>query len=152
LSRPLHGPYCIRPSWPAERLAMSTPRPTSFKATWYLVIGLLLGAVSAVVLAAAVPGLHRPTPPPGRAVGVANAPVLDPVESVELVEGMPFTLSVPEPVQEALGIHETVVAERPTRTRPIVFPGSTALDPTRLMRVRTRFNAEVVEMATVTVP
>jgi cobalt-zinc-cadmium efflux system membrane fusion protein len=69
--------------------------------------------------------------------------------AVELAEDVPHTLIVPERVREALGIHESMVAEAPKQARPLVMPGSTALDPSRVMRVRTRFNAEVVEIAQV---
>jgi cobalt-zinc-cadmium efflux system membrane fusion protein len=71
---------------------------------------------------------------------------------VELVKDAAHTLSVPEDVRAALGMRkgkEESVAEAktPTGTRPLVLPGSTTLDPTRLMRVRVRFApAEVVEI------
>jgi cobalt-zinc-cadmium efflux system membrane fusion protein len=74
---------------------------------------------------------------------------------VELVPGMPHTLSVPEEVRVALGIRKgkaerTAVATVPTRSRPLVLSGSTALDPTRLMRIRARFApAEVVQIGQV---
>jgi cobalt-zinc-cadmium efflux system membrane fusion protein len=67
--------------------------------------------------------------------------------AVELAEDVPHTLIVPERVRKALRIDESAVARPPTRARPLVMPGSTALDPARVMRVRTRFNAEVVEVA-----
>jgi cobalt-zinc-cadmium efflux system membrane fusion protein len=66
--------------------------------------------------------------------------------AVELVEDVPHTLIVPARVRQALGIQESVIAEAPKQARPLVMPGSTALDPARVMRVRTRFNAEVVEI------
>jgi cobalt-zinc-cadmium efflux system membrane fusion protein len=72
--------------------------------------------------------------------------------AVELVEDVPHTLSVPERVRKALGIEESVVAGVPKHARPLVMPGSTALDPARVMRVKTRFNAEVVEVAHVPDP
>ena len=61
---------------------------------------------------------------------------------VELVEGTSDTLAVPKQVRASLGIKGVAVATVPKHGRPLVMPGSTALDPTRLMRVRTRFNAE----------
>lgn len=66
--------------------------------------------------------------------------------TVELVSDMPNTLSVPANVRQGLGIKGSHVVKRPERSRPLVMPGSTALDPTRLARVRTRFNAEAVEL------
>jgi cobalt-zinc-cadmium efflux system membrane fusion protein len=72
---------------------------------------------------------------------------------VKLVEGKSHTLEVPPVVAESLGIRPKGKAERleaakkPTRTRPLVLPGSTALDATKLMRIRARFApAEVVSI------
>jgi cobalt-zinc-cadmium efflux system membrane fusion protein len=76
--------------------------------------------------------------------------------AVELVAGQPHTLVVPEDVRKALGIHKDgidliAVAKRPTRVRPLVMPGSTGLDPTKIFRVRARFapspsSAEVTQI------
>jgi membrane fusion protein, heavy metal efflux system len=78
---------------------------------------------------------------------------------VELVASQPHTLFVPEDARKALGISTAkgdliAVAEKPTKTRPIVMPGSTMLDPTRLYRIRARFapspsSAEVTKIAEV---
>ena len=65
---------------------------------------------------------------------------------------------MPEEVRKSLGIRkgnvdQIAVAEKPTRTRPLVMPGSTALDPARLIRVRVRFApAEVVEIGKIDDP
>jgi cobalt-zinc-cadmium efflux system membrane fusion protein len=78
--------------------------------------------------------------------------------AVKLVAESPNSLLVPEEVQKSLGIRQgkveqIAVAERPTRTRPLVMPGSTALDPARLLRVRVRFApAEVAEIAKINDP
>ncbi len=78
--------------------------------------------------------------------------------AVELVPGQSDSLLVPEDVQRSLGIRkgtieEVAVARWPTRTRPLVMPGSTALDPARLIRLRVRFApAELVEMGTIDDP
>jgi cobalt-zinc-cadmium efflux system membrane fusion protein len=78
--------------------------------------------------------------------------------AVELVAGKPNSLLVPEEVRRSLGIRkgnvdQIAIAEKPTRTRPLVMPGSTALDPARLIRVRVRFApAEVAEMAKINDP
>jgi cobalt-zinc-cadmium efflux system membrane fusion protein len=72
------------------------------------------------------------------------------VRGVELVG--PYTLAVPEDVRSALGSRKggkdrIAVARAPTSTRPLSLFGSTALDPTRLVRVRARFApAEVVKI------
>src|SRR5690349_4045730 len=63
---------------------------------------------------------------------------------VHLVKGQPHTLLVPEEVRAGLGIRkggkdQFVVVEAPTATRPLNLYGSTALDPTRLVRIRARF-------------
>jgi len=69
--------------------------------------------------------------------------------AVELAEDLPHTLVVPERVRKALGIEESAVAQAPKQARPLVMPGSTALDPAHVMRVRTRFNADVAQIAQV---
>jgi len=79
--------------------------------------------------------------------------------AVELVKGQPHTIFVPEDVRKALGIRKEnadliAQATRPTSTRPLVMPGSTALDPTRIFRIRARFapspsSAEVVQIGQV---
>jgi cobalt-zinc-cadmium efflux system membrane fusion protein len=83
------------------------------------------------------------------------APPPQPPLNVDLVEGMPHTLSVPEEVRTSLGIRKggkdvVALAVTPNETRPLVLPGSTAFDPARLSRVRARFApAEVVEIGKV---
>jgi len=78
--------------------------------------------------------------------------------AVELVTARPNSLLVPEDVRKSLGIHkgnvdQIAVAEKPGRTRPLVMPGSTALDPARLVRVRVRFApAEVLEIGKIDDP
>lgn len=68
---------------------------------------------------------------------------------VELVGGIPHTIRVPEAVQKGLTIQAGIVTRPQTQGRPLIMPGSTALDPARIMRVKTRFNAEVVEIGEV---
>jgi membrane fusion protein, heavy metal efflux system len=72
--------------------------------------------------------------------------------AVELVKGTTDTIFVPEQVRETLGIKELVKVEKPKKGQSLVMPGSTLLDPTRIMRIRTRFNAEVVEIGKVFEP
>jgi cobalt-zinc-cadmium efflux system membrane fusion protein len=109
----------------------------------------VLGFFFFFVLGVQVPGMSsgsEPTgekPPPRAAQGVAG---------VRLVEDQPHTLQVPEEVRVALGIRkggQDLIHEvkPPTETRPLVLYGSTALDPTRLVRVRARFApCEVVQV------
>jgi cobalt-zinc-cadmium efflux system membrane fusion protein len=75
--------------------------------------------------------------------------------AVELVKGKPHTLYVPDDVRVALGIRKGNV-ERvhlvvvPAWAPPLVMPGSTRLDPARLLRLRARFApAELVKIADV---
>jgi cobalt-zinc-cadmium efflux system membrane fusion protein len=80
-------------------------------------------------------------------------------EAVALVKEQPHTLCVPEEVRTSLGIRRNNVdfiatAKKPTQLRQLVMPGSTALDPALLMRIRARFApspsaAEVVEIGQV---
>jgi membrane fusion protein, heavy metal efflux system len=77
---------------------------------------------------------------------------------VELVKEKPNSLLVPEEVRKALGmrkggVEQIAVARQPTRKLPLVMPGSTALDPAHLIRVRVRFApAEVVEIGKIDDP
>jgi len=130
----------------------TVPSPLA-KTHWILLVGLVFLAVvlvAAVVLALTVFRAHLPfgftppTPAPGTETSSQSS-----TRTVELVEGTTDTIVVPEPVRQALGIEAAVPAAPPTRTRPLTMPGSTALDPTRVMRVRTRFNAEVIELGQV---
>jgi cobalt-zinc-cadmium efflux system membrane fusion protein len=78
--------------------------------------------------------------------------------AVEWDKDRPKSLRVPEEVRKSLGIQKGVfeqiaVAEVPTRKVPLVMPGSTAIDPARLIRVRVRFApAEVVEIGKIDDP
>ena len=80
------------------------------------------------------------------------------VASVSLVPGQPHTLAVSDEVAASLGIRKgdrdsIAVAQPPTMMRPLVLPGSTDLDPTRLARIHARFApARVVEIAQVRDP
>jgi len=106
--------------------------------------GLLVVGIGAVGTGLAVYGV------PGWALGGKakdkEEPPTPPGATVELVKGKPNTIAVPAAVREALSIGEAQVARVATSGRPLTLPGSTALDPTRMMRVRTKFNAEVFEI------
>ncbi len=123
------------------------------------IAGVVLALVALALLLAFVAGV----PLPGQ-LAPANEPAALPPRqptglAVELVKGQPHTLAVPQEVREALGIRKgnaelIAVAKKPTQTRPLVMPGSTALDPTRIRRIRARFapspsSAEVVQIAQV---
>ncbi len=75
--------------------------------------------------------------------------------SISLVSGKPHTLEVTEEVAAGLGIRKAekdsvAVAQRPTTMRPLVLPGSTDFNPSRLARIRARFApARVVQLAQV---
>ncbi len=61
--------------------------------------------------------------------------------SISLVEGRVHTLALSDEVATTLGVrkgdHDSIaLAEPPKKMRPLVLPGSTALDPTRLARIR----------------
>ncbi len=106
---------------------------------WLIVLALivLVGAGAAAFL----PPAHRHAGEKEPSDGARRK-----IPTVEPVEGMPYTLSVPADVRQGLRIRPPHVVQRPRQTRPVVMPGSTALDPTRIGRVRTRFNAEVIEI------
>jgi cobalt-zinc-cadmium efflux system membrane fusion protein len=126
---------------------MSTTPSRSSSPVRYIVFGIVILGAGIVVTVMAVYG--RPELPSlGRRSEQPQRPA-KPRLPVELVEDMPHTLSIPESVRKALGIQEVAVAQKPKQDRPLVMPGSTALDPGRVMHVRTRFNAEVVEISQV---
>jgi membrane fusion protein, heavy metal efflux system len=89
----------------------------------------------------------------------ADPPEAKPGLGVELVKGQPHTLFVPEDVRTALGIRkdnvdQIVTAARPTKTRPLLMPGTTMLDPTRLIPIRALFapspsSAQCIEIGTI---
>jgi cobalt-zinc-cadmium efflux system membrane fusion protein len=110
----------------------------------YIILGLLILGAGIVITAGAV--YYGPKAFSAREKTTETQGAPKSRLAVELVEDVPHTLSVPERVRKALGIRESVVAQAPKQDRPLVMPGSTALDPARVMRVRTRFNAEVVEI------
>jgi cobalt-zinc-cadmium efflux system membrane fusion protein len=146
-------------SQPAMKAA-TEPEPE--RGPFSFVRSLFMAAVVLLALAfVAVFVLHIPLPWPARAnaepAGPASTPPgLAALRSVELVPGMPHTLFVPEDVRKSLGIQKgagdlVAIARPPSKAREMVLPGSTALDPSRLWRIRARFApAKVVEVAQVT--
>jgi cobalt-zinc-cadmium efflux system membrane fusion protein len=119
--------------------------------------GLLLGLLALSGLGALTGALRLPWAAAAEETSAADAKASS--LAVELVDGQPHTLFVPEDVRNALGIRKEnadliAIAQRPTSTRPLVMPGSTALDPTRIFRIRARFapspsSAEVVRIGQV---
>jgi cobalt-zinc-cadmium efflux system membrane fusion protein len=112
-----------------------------------IAVGLLLLAVGGVVTVLTISGRAGSS-------GASNAPAEDkrparPRVIVELVEGIPHTIRIPETVRTGLAIQESLITQPPTQGRPLIMPGSTALDPARVMRVKSRFNAQVVEIGEV---
>ena len=76
---------------------------------------------------------------------------IDPKEYAAYVKKWWNRISVPQDVEKALGIVgpkglALATLEAPTASRPLTMPGSTDFDPTRVSRVRARFQAEVVEL------
>jgi cobalt-zinc-cadmium efflux system membrane fusion protein len=146
---------------PEDRSALRTAKDffmRLFQSKSSKVIGAVLLGVVLVVGLVAANGAMRPSAaaddatPAAKEAGVGDKST----DSVELVEGRPHTLFVPIDVRKALGIRKNsvdliAVAQKPTRMRPLVMPGSTALDPTRMFRMRARFapspsSAECVEI------
>jgi cobalt-zinc-cadmium efflux system membrane fusion protein len=88
-----------------------------------------------------------------------DAAASKPSLGVELVKDQPHTLFVPADVRAALGIRkegvdQIVTAAKPTRTRALSMPGTTMLDPTRLIPIRALFapspsSAQCVEIGTI---
>jgi cobalt-zinc-cadmium efflux system membrane fusion protein len=75
--------------------------------------------------------------------------------AVEFVRGKQHTLLLPLEVRDSLGIRRagvdvTATAKPPTQSRPLVMPGSTMIDPARIMRIRVRYSpADVKEIGQV---
>src|SRR5262249_11476291 len=133
-----------------RRNPMTTVTTRKPKVRWLILLGLVLGSllvagvVAVMVFRMPLPVLSIPSGPDTPTERTVNSSAS--ISTVELVEGTTNTLIVPEPVRQALGIRPAAVAKPPTGTRPLTVPGSTALDPTTVVRVRTRFNAEVMEL------
>lgn len=131
------SPARVRPERTVKEWSMRLFESKLFKAIALLVVVLALVGLAAAKGAIALPGSADPengTAGPGPSSTAA----------VKLVEGQPHTLYVPEDVRTALGIRKgnvdlVAVAHKPTWMRPLLMPGSTMLDPTRIMRIRALF-------------
>jgi cobalt-zinc-cadmium efflux system membrane fusion protein len=126
---------------------MVTPPIRSPRPIRYIILGLLILAAGIVTTAAAIYFGPRAFSAPEKAAETQTGAKSR--LAVKLVEEVPHTMIVPENVRESLGVQDSVISRPPTQARPMVMPGSTALDPARVMRMRTRFNAEVVEITQV---
>jgi cobalt-zinc-cadmium efflux system membrane fusion protein len=147
------SPPPASPPPPAEHDVLEDKRPGGriFKAVQAASLFLVVGAVMLIfvgfVLGVPIPGLHHAP----EEMDIKPPPSL----GVRLADGVAHTLVIPEEVRLALGIRKggrdlIEVVRVPTKTRPLTMYGSTALDPTRLMRIRARFApAEVVSIGTV---
>jgi cobalt-zinc-cadmium efflux system membrane fusion protein len=135
---------------PMRAFAVKVLKPAGF-------IVLLLSVLAAFAM---VTGAVRVPVPWQPALEEEPSPPPKPATlAVQLIKEMPHTLLVPEDVRRSLGIRKNnvdvvTVARKPTSSQPLVMPGSTALDPTRLFRIRARFapspsSAEVVQIAQV---
>jgi membrane fusion protein, heavy metal efflux system len=139
----------------------------AYQSRLFTVAGVLLALLVLAGLAAANGAIRLPWAPTEDKNGAGEAKASDRKSSdakpknlaVELVAQPPHTLLVPEDVRTALGIRKgdtdlIAIAKKPIDTRPLVMPGSTLLDPTRLMRIRALFapspsSAQVVQIGQV---
>jgi cobalt-zinc-cadmium efflux system membrane fusion protein len=135
----------------APLVSASPPRSSYRKWVAYAAVALVVIAVLFLVPPLfGVRGVQALWTPDERKERVEKKTVL----AVDLVKGQEHTLSVPAEVLASLGIRKgkienVATAEKPTQGRPLVMPGSTAQDDTRLSRVRVRFNAQVIEISKV---
>ena len=113
--------------------------------------------VGVAVIALAVFGVFiSGVPIPGlSASGQEQTAQAPPPPDLKLVDDPPHTLFLPDDVKKTLGISkggvdDVAAAVVPTKGRPLVLTGSTALDPARILRVRARFApADVVKIGRV---
>jgi cobalt-zinc-cadmium efflux system membrane fusion protein len=144
-----------------------TPQPRRF---FGLVVLILLAAgLAAGFFFFVLPWLHGTAKPPEK-----QEPSRSKLATVQLVEGKPETIFVPADVRRGLGIEGifeivkggkvvretngkkaagvegTFLVEKPKEGKPLLMPGTTALDPLRIRRIRSRFQAEIVRIGQVT--
>ncbi len=141
-------PVVITQTTPPNGPARPRGKGAGLMSTLVVVAGLVvLAGFVAFVVGVPIPGLSAK----GGEVTVPEAPR----PNVRLLPRPAHTIAVPEDVRAALGIRkdgkeQLAVARPPTQSLPLVLSGSTALDPTGLMRIRARFApADVVQVGTV---
>ncbi len=125
------------------------------------VVRYAAGLVVLLLIVATIGAANGALKLPGKeeASSEAEGPRRDVAAAIELIPGQPHTLYLPTDVRTALGIRkdnvdQIVTAAKPTRTRPLLMPGTTMLDPTRLLPIRALFapspsSAQVVEIGTI---
>jgi cobalt-zinc-cadmium efflux system membrane fusion protein len=141
------------PPAPDSKVESAAPAPLWQRIVSGILVVVILGAFCGYVLGVQFPSLvgHKDDDNKGSAKDRDPAPV----PGVSLVKGSPHTLAIPEDVRTVLGIRKghrdaLAAAKPPTVMKPLLLPGSTALDPTRLARIRARFApARVVEIGQV---
>ncbi|MFL5244984.1 MAG: response regulator [Gemmataceae bacterium] len=131
--------------------AAAQPPPVTHRSKVRLIVaGIAVAAIALVGLAWLAPGIPLPwknntdsaqPPSPTRSI------------AVELDKTDRHTLLVPLETEKTLGIKDAngnykgvVPAVPPQKGLPLTLSGSTALDPTRLQRIRARFPAEVIKI------
>jgi cobalt-zinc-cadmium efflux system membrane fusion protein len=145
---PALPPACApaHPTPPAHTAVPGSRKETLKTVAIMLVAAAVLGVVFAVSLGWEIPGL---TDEKAHAKKPDAAPL-----KVDLVKDQPHTLSVPEDVRTALGLRKgdvdlVAIAGPPLSSQTLEFPGSTALNPAKIARIRVRFptnGAEVVSI------
>ncbi len=143
----------------------SAPPPTSRSHDrWHWLKSGAMVVAALVVLAIFLVYISG-VPIPGLSAGAEATASPPPPLGVDLVKNMPHTLVVPDDVKKALGVRkvkrekdasgkevevaydDVYTAEKPTKTRPLILTGSTALDPNEILHVRVRFTpAKVVRI------
>jgi hypothetical protein len=144
-----HTPGALLPAPQAE---LNTPTPVWLRILKGVVSLLMVVGVAGLVaflLGVQIPGISAVRDEKD----IKETP--EPAAGVSLVKDRAHTLEVPQDVRIALGIRKgnqdlLASAQVPTVMRPLTLAGSTALDPTRLARIRARFApCRVVSIGTV---
>jgi membrane fusion protein, heavy metal efflux system len=134
------------PGFPDHATPFVLPKPTwaGRIASFFVMLFVLLILVAGLAVSGMIPHSWFFGEPEKGTTTLADA------LPVSMVKGEPRTLLVPKEVRKALGMRKggkelVAVAQPPSTGTPLVLSGSTALDPTRLLRLRARFApAEVV--------
>jgi len=139
-------PHAAPPNVPAGHSDAAAPGDANHARPGWLgtVVGVLVILMVAAVVAAFVLDLPLPWKAASAHADSGSDPGSPPRLGVQLVDGSPNTLVVPADVREALGIRargadRVYEAKPPEKMRPLGMPGSTALDPARLFRIKVRF-------------
>jgi cobalt-zinc-cadmium efflux system membrane fusion protein len=128
---------------PKSENRMGIPQTSRLKPAALLGIAVIVVIGLVAVITGAVPWLS--------ASHAEQATAKQSLVGIDLVSGRPHTLAIPDEVRKALGIVQggkemIAVAKAPTQTQTMVLPGSTALDPTRLWRIRIRFSGRLEQI------